>query len=185
MTGPPQSTPPPAKSSAAPWTSTSRVSWSARAAHGDWPTARPSSNSDNATPPGASDRTGPFARTEPDAKVLVVDEHQPHLERHHAQLKGVQLVAPAYSKHVARIEGLSCCHSVALLVQALVERATPGGHGRRRRRVDPPLPRGPRPWSTQRATDLRDLQRPRSPPAHRCRPGRAGLRPSGAAFRRV
>jgi hypothetical protein len=85
-----------------------------------------SSNTGNATPLRVSDRTGPFAPTEPDAKVLAADEHQPHLERRHAPLKGVQLVAPAHSKDVARIEGLSCCHFVALLVQALVERATPG-----------------------------------------------------------
>ena len=57
-----------------------------------------------------------------DAEVLAAYKYQPHLERRHAQLKGVQLVAPVFLKDVARIEGLLCCHFVALLVQALVER---------------------------------------------------------------
>jgi transposase len=57
-----------------------------------------------------------------DADVLAAYKYQPHLERRHAQLKGVQLVAPVFLKDVARIEGLLCCHFVALLVQALVER---------------------------------------------------------------
>jgi len=58
-----------------------------------------------------------------DAEVLAAYKYQPHLERRHAQLKGVQLVAPVLLKDVARIEGLLwCCHFVALLVQALVER---------------------------------------------------------------
>jgi transposase len=57
-----------------------------------------------------------------DAEVLAAYKYQPHLERRHAQLKGVQFVAPVFLKDVARIEGLLCCHFVALLVQALVER---------------------------------------------------------------
>ena len=57
-----------------------------------------------------------------DAEVLAAYKYQPHLERRHAQLKGVQLVAPVFLKDVARIEGLLCCHFVALLIQALVER---------------------------------------------------------------
>jgi transposase len=57
-----------------------------------------------------------------DAEVLTAYKYQPHLERRHAQLKGVQLVAPVFLKDVARIEGLLCCHFVALLTQALVER---------------------------------------------------------------
>lgn len=57
-----------------------------------------------------------------DAEVLAAYKYQPHLERRHAQLKGVQLVAPVFLKDVARIEGLLCCQFVALLVQALVER---------------------------------------------------------------
>jgi transposase len=57
-----------------------------------------------------------------DADVLAAYKYQPHLERRHAQLKGVQLVAPVFLKDVARIEGLLCCHFVAMIVQALVER---------------------------------------------------------------
>ena len=57
-----------------------------------------------------------------DAQVLSAYKYQPHLERRHAQLKGTQLVAPVFLKDPARIEGLLCCHFVALLVQALVER---------------------------------------------------------------
>lgn len=57
-----------------------------------------------------------------DAQVLSAYKYQPHLERRHAQLKGTQLIAPVFLKDPARIEGLLCCHFVALLVQALVER---------------------------------------------------------------
>ena len=57
-----------------------------------------------------------------DAQILAAYKYQPHLERRHAQLKGVQLVAPVFLKDPARIEGLLCCHFVALMIQALVER---------------------------------------------------------------
>ena len=57
-----------------------------------------------------------------DAEVLASYKYQPHLERRHAQLKGVQLAAPVFFKDVARIDELLCCHFVALLVQTPVER---------------------------------------------------------------
>jgi len=57
-----------------------------------------------------------------DAGLLVAYKYQPHLEKRHAQLKGTQLVAPMFLRDPARIEALLCCHFLALLVQALIER---------------------------------------------------------------
>ena len=57
-----------------------------------------------------------------DADVLAAYKYQPNLERRHAQLKGTQHVAPMFLKDPARIEGLLCCHFIALLTQALIER---------------------------------------------------------------
>ena len=57
-----------------------------------------------------------------DTDVLAAYKYQPNLERRHAQLKGVQHVTPMYLKDPARIEGLLCCHFIALLTQALIER---------------------------------------------------------------
>jgi transposase len=57
-----------------------------------------------------------------DAALLVAYKYQPHLEKRHAQLKGTQLVAPMFLRDPARIEALLCCHFLALLVQALIER---------------------------------------------------------------
>jgi transposase len=57
-----------------------------------------------------------------DTEVLAAYKYQPNLERRHAQLKGAQHVAPMFLKDPARIEGLLCCHFIALLVQALIER---------------------------------------------------------------
>jgi transposase len=56
------------------------------------------------------------------AELLAAYKYQPNLERRHAQLKGTQLVAPMFLKDSVRIEGLLCCHFIALLVQALIER---------------------------------------------------------------
>ena len=56
------------------------------------------------------------------AEVLNAYKYQPNLERRHAQLKGHQLVAPAFLKDPVRIEGLLCCHFFALVIQALIER---------------------------------------------------------------
>lgn len=58
----------------------------------------------------------------PDAEVLAAYKWQPNLEKRHAQLKGTQLVAPVFLHEPARIEGLLCCHFIAMLVQALIER---------------------------------------------------------------
>lgn len=55
-------------------------------------------------------------------EVLAAYKYQPNLERRHAQLKGTQLVAPVLLHDPARIEGLMCCHFIALLIQALIER---------------------------------------------------------------
>ena len=57
-----------------------------------------------------------------DAGLLSAYKYQPNLEKRHAQLKGTQLVAPMFLRDPARIEALLCCHFLALLVQALIER---------------------------------------------------------------
>jgi transposase len=60
--------------------------------------------------------------TPTDAELLAAYRYQPNLEKRHAQLKGVQLVAPVLLKDPARIEGLLCCYFLALLCHALIER---------------------------------------------------------------
>ena len=49
---------------------------------------------------------------------------QANLEKRHAQLKGTQLVAPVFLHDPARIEALLCCHFIAMLIHALIERQT-------------------------------------------------------------
>jgi len=73
----------------------------------------------------ASDGCFPLVTNDRDmtpAELLAAYKYQPNLERRHAQLKGTQLVAPMFLREPARIEGLLCCHFMALLVQALIER---------------------------------------------------------------
>jgi transposase len=73
----------------------------------------------------ASDGCFPLVTNDPHispAGALAAYKYQPNLERRHAQLKGPQAVAPVFLKDPARIEALLCCHFLALLVQALIER---------------------------------------------------------------
>ena len=56
------------------------------------------------------------------AEVLAAYRYQPHLERRHHLLKGAQAVAPVHLHSPARIEALLCCHFLALLTHALIER---------------------------------------------------------------
>ena len=56
------------------------------------------------------------------AEILAAYRYQPHLERRHHCLKGAQAVAPVRLHSPARIEALLCCHFLALLVHALIER---------------------------------------------------------------
>ena len=56
------------------------------------------------------------------AELLAAYKYQPNLEKRHAQLKGTQLVAPVFLHDPARIEALLCCHFIAMLIQALIER---------------------------------------------------------------
>jgi transposase len=56
------------------------------------------------------------------AGVLAAYRYQPHLERRHHCLKGPQAVAPVRLHGPARIEALLCCHFLALLIHALIER---------------------------------------------------------------
>ena len=61
-------------------------------------------------------------RTMTGAELLTAYKYQPNLEKRHAQLKGTQLIAPMFLRDPARIEGLLCCHFIAMLIQALIER---------------------------------------------------------------
>jgi len=73
----------------------------------------------------ASDGCFPLIANDRDmtgAELLVAYKWQPNLEKRHAQLKGTQLVAPMFLRDPARIEGLLCCHFIAMLIQALIER---------------------------------------------------------------
>jgi transposase len=73
----------------------------------------------------ASDGCWPLITNDSDltpAEILAAYRYQPHLERRHHCLKGAQAVAPVHLHGPARIEALLCCHFVALLVHALVER---------------------------------------------------------------
>lgn len=56
------------------------------------------------------------------AEVLAAYKYQPNLEKRHAHLKGAQHVAPMFLRDPARIEALLCCHFIAMLIQALIER---------------------------------------------------------------
>jgi transposase len=56
------------------------------------------------------------------AQIIAAYRYQPHLERRHHCLKGAQAVAPMHLHSPARIEALLCCHFIALLVHALIER---------------------------------------------------------------
>ena len=82
-------------------------------------------NDDAVTADAASDGCFPLVSNDTtltNAELLAAYKYQPHLERRHHQLKGVQLVAPVFLKTPARIEALLACHFLALLVQALLER---------------------------------------------------------------
>jgi hypothetical protein len=57
-----------------------------------------------------------------DAQILDNYKYQPHLERRYHVLKSHQLVAPMFLQRPHRIEALLCCHFIALLVGALIER---------------------------------------------------------------
>lgn len=73
----------------------------------------------------ASDGCFPLISNDPtmtDAELLAAYKYQPNLEKRHAQLKGTQLVAPVFLHNPDRIEALLCCHFIAMLVQALIER---------------------------------------------------------------
>ena len=73
----------------------------------------------------ASDGCFPLISNDPTmtgAELLAAYKYQPNLEKRHAQLKGTQLVAPVFLHDPARIEALLCCHFIAMLIQALIER---------------------------------------------------------------
>jgi transposase len=73
----------------------------------------------------ASDGCFPLIANDQDmtgADLLAAYKWQPNLEKRHAQFKGTQLVAPVFLRDPARIEGLLCCHFIAMLIQALIER---------------------------------------------------------------
>lgn len=73
----------------------------------------------------ASDGCYPLISNDRDltgAELLAAYKYQPNLEKRHAQLKGTQLVAPVFLHDPARIEALLCCHFIAMLIHALIER---------------------------------------------------------------
>lgn len=73
----------------------------------------------------ASDGCWPLITNDTDlspAQILAAYRYQPHLERRHHCLKGPQAVAPVRLHSAARIEALLCCHFLALLTHALIER---------------------------------------------------------------
>jgi len=57
-----------------------------------------------------------------DADVLAAYRYQPNLERRHHLLKATQDADPVLLHNPARIEALFCCHFLALLIGALIER---------------------------------------------------------------
>ena len=57
-----------------------------------------------------------------DADVLKAYRYQPNLERRHHLLKSTQHADPLLLHNPARIEALFCCHYLALLAGALIER---------------------------------------------------------------
>lgn len=57
-----------------------------------------------------------------DAGVLTAYRYQPNLERRHHLLKSTQQADPLLLHNPARIEALFCCHFLALLTSALIER---------------------------------------------------------------
>ena len=64
--------------------------------------------------------TNDTAMTDPD--VLAAYRYQPNLERRHHLLKTTQDADPVLLHNPARIEALFCCHFLALLIAALIER---------------------------------------------------------------
>lgn len=73
----------------------------------------------------ASDGCFPLITNDRDmssAEVLIAYKYQPNLEKRHAHLKGTQHVAPMFLRDAARIEALLCCHFIAMLITALIER---------------------------------------------------------------
>lgn len=73
----------------------------------------------------ASDGCWPLITNDTDltpTQILAAYRYQPHLERRHHCLKGPQAVAPVRLHSAARIEALLCCHFLALLTHALIER---------------------------------------------------------------
>lgn len=57
-----------------------------------------------------------------DADILAAYRYQPNLERRHHLLKSTQQADPLLLHNPARIEALFCCHYLALLTGALIER---------------------------------------------------------------
>jgi len=64
--------------------------------------------------------TNDTTMTDPD--VLAAYHYQPNLERRHHLLKATQDADPVLLHNPARIEALFCCHFLALLIGALIER---------------------------------------------------------------
>ncbi len=57
-----------------------------------------------------------------DLYVVEAYHGQPHLERRHHILKGVQDAAPVWVNNIDRIDAVFCCHFIAQVIGALIER---------------------------------------------------------------
>ena len=57
-----------------------------------------------------------------DLYVVEAYHGQPHLERRHHILKGVQDAAPIWVNNIDRIDAVFCCHFIAQVIGALIER---------------------------------------------------------------
>jgi len=57
-----------------------------------------------------------------DLYVVEAYHGQPHLERRHHILKGVQDAAPIWVNNIERIDAVFCCHFIAQVIGALIER---------------------------------------------------------------
>jgi hypothetical protein len=78
--------------------------------------------SDGCFPPITNDRDADGHLALTDAQVLHAYRQQPNLERRNHLLKSMQHVAPVWLRTPHRVEALFCCHFIALMIGALLER---------------------------------------------------------------
>ena len=84
--------------------------------------ARADAASDGCFPLITNDRDTPGRTALTDAQVLHAYRQQPNLERRNHLLKSMQHIAPVWLRTPHRVEALFCCHFLALMIGALLER---------------------------------------------------------------